>query len=71
MHFRVKKLNLDIFTHVTSVKTLPQDLTITLRQREITHLPKQWFLENLLFPSTEREGDYDLLYQNLLSKYNL
>ena len=61
MHFRVKKLNLDIFTHVTSVKNLSQ----------ITHLPKQWFLENLLFPSTEREGDYDLLYQNLLSKYNL
>ena len=39
MHLRVKKLDLQIFTHAHPGKFLPKVLIITPRQREITHPP--------------------------------
>ena len=39
MHLRVKKLDLQIFTHAHPGKFLPKVLIITPRQREITHSP--------------------------------
>ena len=47
MHLRIKKVNLDIFTHASHAK-LPQVLFITQRQREINDSPLcRVFLENL------------------------
>ena len=51
-------------------KTLPQVLVITPRQKEICHSLRQHFFENM-FPRTAESGggNYDLLYQNSIRKY--
>ena len=66
-------LNLGIFSHAPPPphsKLFPKLLSSDPRQREITHSPRQHFSENL-FPSTTGRGrvNYDLLYQNLIRKY--
>ena len=39
-------------------------------QKEITHFPRQHSFENLFPPTAERDGgNYDLLYQNSVRKY--
>ena len=41
------------------------------RQKEITHSPRQHSFENPFLPKVERGGEnYDLLYQNLVRKYD-
>ena len=52
-------------------KTRPQVLVIKhYRQKEITHSPRQHSFENLFPQTTERSGgNYDLLYQNSVRKY--
>ena len=45
-------------------------LSSRLRQKEITHSPRQHYFENLFSPRVERNGrNYDLLYQNSVRKY--
>ena len=53
------------------LKTRPQVLVITLyKQKEITHSPRQYSFENLFPPTAEwGGGNYDLLYQNSVRKY--
>ena len=54
----------------SSVKTLLQVLNIPFRQKKITHSPRQYFFKNLFPPTEERGGgNYDLLYQKLIRKY--
>ena len=60
-----------IFTHATPhSKLAPKFLSSRHRQKEITHFPRQHYFENLFPPTTERGGgNCDLLYQNLVRKY--
>ena len=51
-------------------KLFPKFLSSHPRQREITHSPRQHFFENLFPPTTGRgRVNQDLLYQNLIRKY--
>ena len=52
------------YSYSSPIKTCPNFLLSHLRQREITHSIRQYFLENLLPLTAERGGrNYDLLYQ--------
>ena len=61
----------DIFTHAPpQSKLAPKFLPSSPRQKEITHSPRQHSFENLFPPTAEKGGgNYDLLYQNLVRKY--
>ena len=51
-------------------KLAPKFLSLLPRQKEITHPPRQHFFENLFRPTAERGGgNYDLLYQSSIRKY--
>ena len=51
-------------------KLTPKFLSSRPRQKEITHSPRQHSFENPFLPTAERgEGNYDLLYQNSVRKY--
>ena len=52
-------------------KLNPKFLSSHSRQKEIAHSPRQhFFFENLFPPTPERgRGNYDLLYQNPIRKY--
>ena len=69
--FLANALNLAIFTHVPPhSKLAPNFLSSHSRQKEITHSPRQHFFKNLFPPTAERGGgNYDLLYQNSIRKY--
>ena len=70
--FLENALNLDIFTHAPlPTHNSPQVLIIThTRHRVITLSPKQHFFENPFLQTAERGGgNYDLLYQNSIRKY--
>ena len=60
-----------IFTHVPlHSKLAPKFLSSRPRQKEITPCPRQHSFENLFLPIAERDGgNYDLLYQNWVRKY--
>ena len=60
-----------IFTHtLPHSKLAPKFLPLRPRQKEITHSPWQHSLENLFSPTAEMGGgNYDLLYQNSVRKY--
>ena len=60
-----------IFTHAPPpAKLAPKFLSSLPRQKEITHSPRQNSFENLFPPTAERGGgNYDLLYQNSVRKY--
>ena len=60
-----------IFTHASlHSKLSPKFLSSRPRQKEIAHLLRQHSFENLFPPTTERDGgNYDLLYQNSVRKY--
>ena len=64
-------LNMGIFTHVPPhSKHAPKFLSSHPRQKEITHSPRQHFFKNLFPPTAERGGgNYDLLYENSIRKY--
>ena len=55
-----------IFTHASSHSKLGSKLlSSNHRQKEVTHSPRQHFLENLFSPTVERgAGNENLLYQN-------
>ena len=59
------------FTHAPPhSKPVPNFLSSRPRQKEITHPPRHHSFENLFPPTTERGGgNYDLLYQNSVRKY--
>ena len=59
------------FTHAPPHSNLaPKFLLSRPRQKSITHSPRQHSFENLFPPTAEREGgNYDLLYQNSVRKY--
>ena len=59
------------FTHAPPhSKLAPNFLSSRPRQKEITHSPRQHSFENLFPLTTERGGgNYDLLYQNSVRKY--
>ena len=61
----------DIFTHAPPhPHVAPNFLSSRPRQKEITHSPRQHSFENLFPPTAERGGgNYDLLYQNSVRKY--
>ena len=51
-------------------KLTPKFLSSHPRQKEITHSPGQQSFENLFLPTVEKwGGNYDLLYQNSIKKY--
>ena len=60
-----------IFTHAPPhSKLAPNFLSSRPKQKEITHSSRQRSFENLFPPTAERgRGNYDLLYQNLVRKY--
>ena len=60
-----------IFTHAPLHSKLASNfLSSRPRQKEITHSPRQHSFENLFPPTVERGGgNYDLLYQNSVRKY--
>ena len=60
-----------IFTHAPLHSKLASNfLSSRSRQKEITHSPRQHSFENLFPPTVERGGgNYDLLYQNSVRKY--
>ena len=60
-----------IFTHAPPHSKLASNfLSSRLRQKEITHSPRQQSYENLFPPTAERGGgNYDLIYQNSVRKY--
>ena len=60
-----------IFTHAPPHSKLASNLLSSrLRQKEITHCPRQQSYENLFPPTAERGGgNYDLIYQNSIRKY--
>ena len=60
-----------IFTHAPHhSKLAPMFLSSHPRQKEINHSPKQHSFKNLFPPTVERDiGNYDLLYQNSVRKY--
>ena len=62
-----------IFTHaLPHSKLSPKFLSSCPRQKEITHSPRQHSFENLFPPTAERGGgNYDLLYQNSVRKYEM
>ena len=69
--FLENALNLDIFIHVPlHSKLAPRFLSSHPRQKEICHSLRQHFFENI-FPRTAESGggNYDLLYQNSIRKY--
>ena len=60
-----------IFTHAPLHSKLATNFVSSHpRKKEITHFPRQHSFENL-FPATAERGggNYDLLYQNLVRKY--
>ena len=61
-----------ILTHAPHhSKLAPNFLSSHPRKKEITHSPRKYFFENLFPPTGERGGgNYDLLYQNLIRKYD-
>ena len=61
-----------IFTHAPPHSKLapPKFLSSCPGQKEITHSPRQHSFANLFPPTAERSGgNYDLLYQNSVRKY--
>ena len=51
-------------------KLAPKFLSSRRRHKEITHYSRQHSFENLFPPTVERSGgNYDLLYQNSVKKY--
>ena len=60
-----------IFTHAPPHSNIvPKFLSFRVRQKEITHSTRQHSFENLFPPTAERRrGNYDLLYQNSVKKY--
>ena len=51
-------------------KLAPKFLSPRPGQKKITHSPRQHSFENLLPPTAERDGgNYDLVYQNSVRKY--
>ena len=51
-------------------KVAPKFLSSRPRQKGITHSPRQHCFKNLSPPAAERGGgNYDLLYQNSVRKY--
>ena len=60
-----------IFPHAPPhFKLVPKFLLSRLRQKEITHSPRQYLFENLFLLTAERDGaNYDSLYQNSVRKY--
>ena len=60
-----------IFTHAPPFSKLsPKFLSSCPKQKEIAHSPRQHSFKNLFPPTAERgEGNYDLLHQNSLKKY--
>ena len=72
MHtFLQNELIRGIFTHASRhSKLVPKFSSSVPRQKEITHSPRQHSFENLFPPIAERGGgNYDLLYQNPVRKY--
>ena len=71
VHISRKALNLGIFTHtLPHSKLTPKFLPSHPRQKEITHFPRQHSFKNLFPTTVERSGgNYDLLYQNSIRKY--
>ena len=69
--FQENTLIQGIFTHAsTHSKLASKFLSSRPRQKEITHSPRQHSFENLFPPTAERGGgNYDLLYQNSVRKY--
>ena len=61
----------DIFNHAPPhSKLAPKFLSSRSRPKDITHFPRQHSFENLFPPTSERGGgNYDLLYQNSIRKY--
>ena len=60
-----------IFTHVPPhSKLAPKFLSSRPKQKETSHSPKQHSVKNLFPPTAEKGGgNYDLLYQNSVRKY--
>ena len=60
-----------IFTCITPhSKLAPNFLSSRPRQKKVTHSPRQHSFENLFPPTAKKgEGNYDLLYQNSVRKY--
>ena len=69
--FLEKPLIRGIFTHAPPhSKLAPKFLSSHPRQKEITHSTRLHSFENLFPPTAERDrGNYDLLYQNSVRKY--
>ena len=58
-----------LFMSLPTQKSLPVSCHHSLRQKEITHFPRQHSFENLFLPTAKRcGGNYDLLYQNSVRK---
>ena len=57
------------YSFPSRLRTLPKFFSSRPKKREITHFPRQHFLENL-FPSTAETGggNHNLLYQNSVGK---
>ena len=57
-------------SYLSRSKLAPKFLSSHPRQKEITHSPREHFFENLFPPTAERGGgNYDLLNQNSIRKY--
>ena len=71
VHIPRKCIDSRHFTHAPLHSYLaPNFLSSRRRQKEITLSPRQHSSENLFPPTAERgEGNYDLLYQNSVRKY--
>ena len=69
--FLEKALNIGIFLHAPHDSKLALSSCHHTRDREKLLIPsRQHFFENLFPPTTETDGgNYDLLYQNLIRKY--
>ena len=61
-----------IFTHALShTKLAPMFLSSCPRPKEITQSSRQHSFKNLFLPTAERgAGNYDLVYQTSVRKYN-
>ena len=60
-----------IFTHASlHSKLAPKFLSLRPRHGEIIHSPRQHYFKNLFPLTAERSGgNYDLLYENSVKKY--
>ena len=69
--FLENTLTQGLFTYaLPHIKLAPKFLLSRPRQKEITHSPRQYGFEYLFLPTAERGGgNYDLLYQSSVRKY--